>query len=69
MMEKFNFEAAMTRLNAIAQELENENLPLETAIQLFEEGLELSKKCQTQLDAYENTVKELVVKHRGDANV
>lgn len=67
-METFNFEEAMNRLNVIAQQLEDENLPLETAIKLFEEGLDLSKKCQIQLDSYEQTVKDLVNKHRGDNN-
>lgn len=67
-MEKFNFEKAMQRLNEIAQYLEDDKLPLDEAIKLFEEGLELSKKCQAQLDYYETSVKELVNKHRGDAN-
>ena len=67
-METFNFEEAMNRLAQIAQRLEDDSIPLEEAIKLFEEGLELSKKCQNQLDYYENSVKELVSKHRGDTN-
>ena len=67
-METFNFEKAMQRLNEIAQHLEDDKLPLDEAIKLFEEGLDLSKKCQAQLDYYENSVKELVNKHRGDTN-
>lgn len=67
-MNPFNFEQAMARLNAISQKLEDDALPLDEAIKLFEEGLELSKQCQTQLNTYENTVKEMVLKHRNDAN-
>lgn len=67
-METFNFEDAMNRLGLIAERLEDDSVPLDEAIKLFEEGLELSKKCQSQLDFYENSVKELVNKHRGDSN-
>lgn len=67
-MNPFNFEQAMTRLNQISQTLEDDALPLDEAIKLFEEGLELSKQCQTQLNTYETTVKEMVLKHRNDAN-
>ena len=68
MTQTFNFEAAMERLNVIAQELEKDDVPLEIAIALFEEGLNLSKKCQVQLNTYEAKVKDLVEKHQGEKN-
>ena len=68
MTQTFNFEAAMERLNVIAQELEKDDVPLEKAIALFEEGLNLSKKCQVQLNTYEAKVKDLVEKHQGEKN-
>lgn len=64
-MHEFNFDEAMKRLNVISQELEREDLSLDQSIQLFEEGLNLSKKCQEQLNNYEDKVKELVATHSG----
>lgn len=68
MMNEFNFDEAMKRLNIIAQELEKEDLSLDDSIKLFEEGLKLSQACQTQLVSYENKVKELVATHSGNKN-
>lgn len=64
MSEKFNFEEAMKRLNVISEQLERDDVPLDQAMMLFEEGLELSKKCQLVLDDYEVRVNELVNKHK-----
>lgn len=69
MAEKINFDDAMKRLAQISADLEREDLPLEIAIELFEEGLELSKKCQDLLAGYENRVKELVDKHSNKERV
>ncbi|CAM3536202.1 exodeoxyribonuclease VII small subunit [Erysipelothrix sp. HDW6B] len=66
MSETFNFEAAMKRLAEIATLLEKDDLSLDNAIALFDEGLQLSKQCQTRLTQYETTVKELVQKHQGE---
>lgn len=66
MSKDFDFEQAMNRLNTISQELESDTIALDKAIELFEEGLELSKKCQDTLETYENRVKELVIKHQED---
>ncbi|AGN24087.1 exodeoxyribonuclease VII small subunit [Erysipelothrix rhusiopathiae] len=68
MNKDFNFEIAMARLAEIANELEKDSLPLDQAIVLFEEGLNLSKQCQERLSGYENQVKALVQKHQGDQN-
>lgn len=68
MNKDFNFETAMARLAEIANELEKDSLPLDKAISLFEEGLNLSKQCQERLSGYESQVKELVQKHQGDNN-
>ena len=64
MSEKFNFEEAMKRLNVISEKLERDDVPLDEAMTLFEEGLELSKKCQLVLDDYEIRVSELENKHK-----
>ncbi len=67
-MNEFNFDDAMKRLSVIASELEKEDLGLDASIQLFEEGLNLSKLCQEQLQSYEHRVSDLVNKHAGQKN-
>lgn len=68
MSKEFNFEKAMERLNEISQALESDTIELDKAMALFEEGLDLSKKCQETLESYEVRVKDLVLKHKGDQN-
>ncbi len=59
-MEKNNFEAAMQRLSIIVTTLEKNEIPLEEAITLFEEGLSLVKSCDVQLKGFETKVQELI---------
>lgn len=63
---QFNFEEAMARLNQISEILESDNVPIDEALNLFEEGLDLSKKLQDVLEGYEEKVKTLVAKHQKD---
>jgi exodeoxyribonuclease VII small subunit len=58
--KKPTFEEAMERLEAIVAELEGGGYPLDRLISLFEEGMELAKLCQSQLDATERRLTELV---------
>ena len=51
MKEKdINFEQAMEELEKIAAELEKGELDLDTSVSKFEEGMELSKKCNEILE-------------------
>jgi exodeoxyribonuclease VII small subunit len=68
MSNVFDFEKAMERLNEISQALESDTIALDKAMSLFEEGLDLSKKCQLTLESYEERVKDLVLKHKGEQN-
>ena len=43
--ENISFEAALKRLEEIANLLENNNTTLDESMALFEEGIKLSKKC------------------------
>lgn len=52
-------EAAMQRLEEIVRHLENDETPLERAIDLYEEGLELSKLCSSKLKGAEARFKKL----------
>jgi exodeoxyribonuclease VII small subunit len=55
-MAKKTFEQAMKALEQIVQELESGDMPLETAIKKFEEGIQLSKFCTEKLDESEKRV-------------
>jgi exodeoxyribonuclease VII small subunit len=56
---KSNFEQDLTRLEEISRILEEDNVELEEAILLFEEGVKLSKTCLKTLKAAELKITEL----------
>ena len=58
------FEDSLQRLENIVDELEKGNVPLEQALKLFEEGLELSASCRKELEDAEGKV-ELLIKQNG----
>ncbi len=64
-MAKQTFENAMKQLEEIVKELESGELPLEKALQRFEEGMKLSKYCTRKLDETEKKVALLIKDHRG----
>ena len=55
-MVKENFEENMEKLEGIVNELENGNLNLEDSISKFEEGIQLSKKCNKMLEDAEKKI-------------
>jgi exodeoxyribonuclease VII small subunit len=57
-----SFEAALARLEQIAARLESEDLSLEEAIALAEEGQRLLLVCEKQLTAAETRIHQLVEK-------
>ena len=61
MEKKITFEAAMQRLNEIIQILESNQIVLEDSINLFQEGVELSKICSQKLENIENKVAQVLV--------
>ncbi len=56
---KETFEKKITRLEEISSLLESEDIGLEKAISLYEEGIELSKSCTTSLKQAELKITEL----------
>ncbi len=52
-------EAALERLEAIADKLEDPSLDLDQAVKLYEEGLELYDQCAKRLDAADLRITEL----------
>ncbi|HXJ93876.1 MAG TPA: exodeoxyribonuclease VII small subunit [Terriglobia bacterium] len=59
-----SFEKNLERLDAIVRKLEDAELPLERALELYEEGMGLSGICQQQLEAAEGRV-EILRKRAG----
>ena len=58
------FEDCLQRLEKIVNELEKGDLPLEQALSLFEEGIELSNSCRKELETAEGKV-EILLKQNG----
>lgn len=52
-------EAALVRLEAIADRLEDPELDLDAAVTLYEEGLRLYADCTTRLDAADQRITKL----------
>ena len=60
-----SFEKNLERLDAIVHQLEDADLPLEKALQLYEEGMKLSEVCHQQLEEAEGRVEILTKKAGG----
>jgi exodeoxyribonuclease VII small subunit len=60
-----SFEKNLERLDAIVRQLEDADLPLEKALQLYEEGMKLSELCHKQLEEAEGRVEILTKKAGG----
>jgi exodeoxyribonuclease VII small subunit len=54
-----DFETAFSALQANVAQLENEDLPLEKALSLFERGQSLAKRCAVLLEEAEMKVRTL----------
>ena len=55
-----DFEKKLNRLEEIVQKMEKGELPLDESLQLFEEGVKLSRDCHAQLTKAEAQVKQLI---------
>lgn len=60
MKEELSFEQAIEGLEKIAKELEKDDLDLDTSVKKFEEGMELSKKCNEILQKAEKKITILI---------
>lgn len=61
------FEDCLQRLEQIVDELEKGNVPLEQALKLFDEGVQLSATCRKELEEAEGKV-EILLKQNGKLN-
>lgn len=55
-----NFETSLAALEKIVRELERGDLPLEKSLQLFEQGVRLSRECQERLNQAERRIEVLL---------
>ena len=60
------FEQSLARLEEIVRKMESANVPLDDAMKLFEEGMQLSRECQKQLEQAEARVEILLKKAGGE---
>ena len=67
-MEYKDFEKALARLEGIVGELEEGELALEEALKLFEEGIKISRFCNTKLDEAERKVEILLKDKQGEVS-
>jgi len=63
-----SFETSLSSLEQIVAQLESGELPLERALELFEDGVALARRCQSQLQDAERKV-ELLLRERGEIKV
>ena len=60
-----SFEASLEALEQIVRELEGGDLPLEKSLELFEEGIRLSRQCQERLNQAERRIEVLLRDNQG----
>jgi exodeoxyribonuclease VII small subunit len=63
-----SFESSLASLERIVANLESGDMPLERALELFEEGVALARRCQSQLGDAERKV-EMLLRERGEIKV
>jgi exodeoxyribonuclease VII small subunit len=61
-----DFEAAMKRLEEIVRKLETGDLTLDNSLELFEEGIQLSRLCHLKLGQAERRVEILLKSGSGE---
>lgn len=60
-MDNITFEQAMSHLEEIIAALENNQISLEKSVDLFQEGIKLSKICSDKLAGIEDKVAKILV--------
>jgi exodeoxyribonuclease VII small subunit len=53
------FDVALERLEALAQQLENGDIPLEDALEVYERAVSLFRHCRTRLEGVEQRLETL----------
>lgn len=63
--KEVSFEQALEQLETIVSRLENGDVPLEKAIELFQEGMRLSQLCGSKLEQVERKIEMLIETEQG----
>lgn len=58
--KKLSFEEAIEQLDEIVEQLEEGDVPLEEAISIYKNGMELSKLCHDKLKNVEKQLMEIL---------
>lgn len=58
-----NFEELMEKLEEITNKLEKEQLSLDESVKLFEEGMQISKECNSKLEDAEKRITILLTQN------
>ena len=66
MEEKMSYEQALARLEQIIRAMENDKLPLEQSLALYEEGVAIVRRLSAELDAAERRIKILQQNAQGE---
>ncbi|MDN4525266.1 exodeoxyribonuclease VII small subunit [Fictibacillus fluitans] len=64
--KNISFEAAMEQLEQIVERLEEGDVPLEESIDLFQQGMALSKVCHSKLQNIEKKM-DTIMKDNGES--
>ncbi|CAM3312021.1 exodeoxyribonuclease VII small subunit [Paenibacillus lactis] len=62
---EISFEEAMAQLEQIVEQLEDGDVPLEKAIDLFQQGMKLSQMCSQKLEQVEQKI-EMIFEEGGE---
>ena len=65
-MAEIKFEKAMERLEQIVDELEKGDLDIDKSLQIFEEGIKMSRTCSKKLSDAEAKIEKLTRKQKGE---
>ncbi|WP_079530238.1 exodeoxyribonuclease VII small subunit [Halobacillus hunanensis] len=61
--KELTFEQAMEQLEKLVEKLEEGDVPLEEAIQYYQEGMKLSKLCNGKLNLVEDQMQQILNEH------
>ena len=64
-MAEIKFEKAMKRLEQIVEELEKGELDIDKSLEIFEEGIKMSRVCSKKLNEAEQKIEKLTRDQKG----
>jgi exodeoxyribonuclease VII small subunit len=65
-MAEIKFEKAMNRLEHIVEELEKGELDIDKSLEIFEEGIKMSRVCSKKLNEAEQKIETLTKNQKGE---